>query len=231
MKISRGRFLLLLGTILVIVDQIIKFLVKTDMTIGQHFSVIGDWFQILFIENEGMAFGMKFGGMAGKLVLTLLRIVLFSALCWWITSMVRHGRAVDTGKDGVKVYEPVSSGVLVGLTLITAGAMGNIIDCILYGQIFSESTPYQVAQFGGSYAPVFFGKVVDMFYFPLIDTHWPTWMPFVGGREFRFFEPVFNFADSCVTVGAFYLILFQYHFFASEGKSRAADKKTSESNR
>lgn len=210
MKISRGKGLLLLGTMLVIIDQIIKVLIKTNMTLGEHFSVMGDWFQILFIENEGMAFGMKFGGMFGKFLLTSFRLVLFGALSWWISSMVRKGR------DG----KPVPTGVLVGLTLITAGALGNIIDCLLYGQIFSASSAYDVAQFGGSYAPVMFGKVVDMFYFPLIDTEWPSWVPFVGGHPFRFFEPVFNFADSCVTVGAFYLILFQYKFFASEPKEK-----------
>ena len=210
MKISRGKGLLLLGTMLVIIDQIIKVLIKTNMTLGEHFSVMGDWFQILFIENEGMAFGMKFGGMFGKFLLTSFRLVLFGALCWWISSMERKGR------DG----KPVPIGVLVGLTLITAGALGNIIDCLLYGQIFSASSAYDVAQFGGSYAPVMFGKVVDMFYFPLIDTEWPSWVPFVGGHPFRFFEPVFNFADSCVTVGAFYLILFQYKFFASEPKEK-----------
>ncbi len=107
-------------------------------------------------------------------------------------------------------------GVVVGLTMIAAGALGNIIDCFFYGLVFSESTPWAVAEFGGHYAPFMFGKVVDMFYFPVIDTVWPDWMPFVGGNPFRFFEPVFNFADSCVTCGALYLIFFQYRFFASE---------------
>ena len=115
------------------------------------------------------------------------------------------------------------TGVLVGLTIITAGALGNIIDCLAYGQLFSESTRTAVAEFGGSYAPVMFGKVVDMFYFPLIDTVWPDWMPVIGGRPFRFFEPVFNFADSCVTVGAAYLILFQYRFFTTEAEGKVTD--------
>lgn len=208
MKISGGKGLLSLGAVLVIVDQIIKILVKTHMTLGEHFSVIGNWFQILFVENEGMAFGMTFGGMAGKFILTLFRLILFGVLCWWISDMVHKGR---NGKA-------VPSGVLVGLTLITAGAFGNILDCLLYGQLFSESTVYDVATFGGSYAPVMFGRVVDMFYFPLIDTTWPDWIPFIGGHPLRFFEPVFNFADSCVTVGAFYLVLFQYKFFASDSE-------------
>lgn len=219
MKNSRGRILLVTGILLVVIDQVIKVLVKSNMTIGEHFNVLGDWFKILFIENEGMAFGMKFGGMAGKFVLTFFRLVLFGFLCWWITVLNRKGRRMKTTDEkgkAVVTYEHVPVGVLVGLTLITAGAFGNIIDCLFYGQLFSASTPYEVAQFGGSYAPVMFGKVVDMFYFPLIDTTWPSWMPFVGGHPLRFFEPVFNFADSCVTVGAFYLILFQYKFFASE---------------
>ena len=216
MKKNRGWLLLATGILLVIIDQIIKVLVKTNMTIGEHFSVIGDWFQILFIENEGMAFGMKFGGMAGKFALTLFRLVLFGFLCWWIARLDRKGRQVKV--NDTVAWERVPTGVLVGLTLITAGALGNIIDCLAYGQLFSASTPYEVAQFGGSYAPVMFGKVVDMFYFPLIDTTWPSWIPVIGGEPFRFFEPVFNFADSCVTVGAAYLILFQYKFFTSEDK-------------
>ena len=217
MKNSRGRILLVTGILLVVIDQVIKVLVKSNMTIGENFNVLGDWFKILFIENEGMAFGMKFGGMAGKFVLTFFRLVLFGFLCWWITTLNRRGRRVKPADGkGAVAYEHVPTGVLVGLTLITAGAFGNIIDCLFYGQLFSASTPYEVAQFGGSYAPVMFGKVVDMFYFPLIDTTWPSWIPFVGGHPLRFFEPVFNFADSCVTVGAFYLIIFQYKFFASE---------------
>lgn len=206
MKISKGKALLALGVALVVIDQIIKILVKSNMTIGEHFSVIGNWFQILFIENEGMAFGMKFGGVVGKLILTTFRLVLFAALCWWIHKLANRS-----------VGEPkVPAGVLVGLTLITAGAFGNIVDCLLYGQIFSASTYSTVAEFGGNYAPVMLGKVVDMFYFPLIDTTWPSWIPVIGGKALKFFEPVFNFADSCVTVGAIYLILFQYKFFASE---------------
>ena len=163
-----------------------------------------------------MAFGMKFGGMAGKFALTFFRLLLFGFLCWWITTLNVKGRKISAKNSAEVRYEHVPTGVLVGLTLITAGALGNIIDCLFYGQVFSASTPYDVAQFGGSYAPVMFGKVVDMFYFPLIDTTWPSWMPLVGGHPFRFFEPVFNFADSCVTVGAFYLILFQYKFFTSD---------------
>ena len=217
MKISKGKSLLLLGIVLVVIDQVIKFLVKTNMSIGEHFNVLGNWFQILFIENEGMAFGMKFGGAAGKLLLTLFRLGLFAFLCGWITKLVRKGAGKPKmGDDGLLHYRSVPPGVLIGLTLITAGAFGNILDCLFYGQLFSASEPGVVAHLGGSYAPLLFGRVVDMFYFPLIDTTWPDWLPVIGGRAFRFFEPVFNFADSCVTVGAIYLIFFQYKFFAAE---------------
>ena len=168
MKTGKGTRLLILGAVLVIIDQVVKILVKTNMSIGEHFSVLGDWFQILFIENKGMAFGMSFGGVIGKYALTAFRIVLFV----------------------------VPTGVLVGLTLITAGALGNIIDCLFYGLVFTESAPGVVATWG-HYAPFMQGKVVDMFYFPLWT--WPDWVPLVGGDIF--FEPVFNFADSCVTVG------------------------------
>ena len=214
MKISKGKKLLALGCLLVVTDQVIKILVKTNMSLGEHFSVFGDWFQILFIENEGMAFGMKFGGAAGKLLLSVFRVALCGVLCWWISRLVRRGTSVygpgdGSGTDG---RPPVPAGVLVGLTLITAGAFGNIIDCLFYGMCFSASAPGVVASFGGSYAPFLFGRVVDMFYFPL--WRWPEWMPLVGGDIF--FEPVFNFADSCVTVGAAYLLLFQYKFFAAE---------------
>ena len=213
MKVSKGTKLFALGVLLVVIDQSVKILVKTNMQIGEHFNVIGNWFQIFFIENEGMAFGMKFGGMAGKFCLSLFRIILFGLLFWWISSLSRKSVTPDGGKallpDGKTPVVP--TGVLVGLTLIAAGAMGNLIDCLFYGLIFD-------------YAPFMFGRVVDMLYFPLIDTIWPTWMPFVGGERFLFFAPIFNFADSCVTVGAIYLLIFQYSFFMREDAPRTKDK-------
>ena len=192
MKKSVGRKLVILGVILVVIDQVIKVLVKTNMGLGEHFDVIGNWFKILFVENEGMAFGWAFGGKVGKLLLSLFRICLCGALIWWIRSLCRKNAAARAeGKEA-----PIPTGVLVGLTLITAGAFGNIIDSLFYGMIWG-------------YAPFLFGKVVDMFYFPLWT--WPDWLPLLGGH--LFFEPVFNFADSCVTVGAFYLLIFQFKFF------------------
>lgn len=192
MKMTKGRWLLLLGFVLIVIDQVTKILVKTNMSLGEHFNVIGDWFQILFVENAGMAFGMKFGGVVGKYILSAFRICLFAALVWWIRSLIRKG---DT-----------PTGVLVGLTLIATGALGNIIDCWFYGLLFSASDWGTVASFGSSYAPFMQGKVVDMLYFPLIDTY-------IGDHHITFFDPVFNIADSCVTVGAFYLVLFQWKFF------------------
>lgn len=178
MKLSRGTRLLILGIILVLADQVSKYLVKTNMSLGEQIPVIGNWFRLCFIENSGMAFGMKFGGAVGKFLLSLFRICLFGALVWWI-------RSLDKKKSA-------PTGVLVGLTLITAGALGNIIDCLFYGLIWD-------------YAPFMFGKVVDMLYFPLIHN---------SAGDVLFFSPVFNFADSCVTVGAFWLILFHWKFFA-----------------
>ncbi len=178
---GKGLRLLLLGVALVVIDQIIKLLVKTNMDLGEQIYLIGEWCRLCFVENEGMAFGMSFGGAVGKLLLSLFRLCLSGALIWWIRSLLKKGTT--------------PTGVLVGLTMITAGAVGNIIDCLFYGLIWD-------------YAPFMFGKVVDMFYFPLIRS----------GERVIFFSPVFNFADSCVTVGAFYLLLFQWKFFSGEGK-------------
>lgn len=174
--------LVLFAALLVIIDQVIKVLVKTNMDLGQQIFVAGEWFRLCFVENEGMAFGFKFGGAIGKVALTIFRILLCVALIWWIGSLAKK--------------ENTPTGVLLGLSMIAAGAFGNIIDCMFYGVIWD-------------YAPVLFGKVVDMFYFPIIRT-----------QNFTFFEPVFNFADSCVTVGAFYLILFQWKFFSGAGTNQ-----------
>ena len=147
-RLSKGKGLIILGVLLVVIDQVIKILVKTNMTLGESIPVLGNWFQLVFVENKGMAFGMAFGGVAGKYLLTVFRIVLFGFLCWWISKLLKRG--------------DVPAGVLVGLTLITAGAFGNIVDCLCYGLIFSESTYTTVATLG-SYAPFMQGKVVDMF--------------------------------------------------------------------
>lgn len=224
MKLSKGKRLLILGVALIVIDQVIKILVKTNMTLSQHFDVIGSWFKILFVENEGMAFGWSFGGAVGKFCLSLFRIVLGGVLIWWISKMCKQ----NDEAEAVGVKAPVPTGFLVGLTMITAGALGNIIDCYFYGLIFSESTFTTVASLGGHYAPFMFGKVVDMFYFPIINTVWPSWVPVIGGEPFTFFDPVFNFADSCVTVGAFYLVLFQWKYLSEldgESEKKKGEKR------
>ena len=191
MKISKGTKLFILGAVLVLIDQIIKVLVKTNMDLGETIDVIGDWFKLHFVLNKGMAFGMAFGGLWGKVLLSVFRIFLFGGLCWWISSLAKK--------------PSVPTGVLVGLTMITAGAFGNIIDCLFYGMIWPETvTP------GAPFA-FLFGQVVDMFYFPLFEYQLP-WMEYPR----VFFGAVFNFADSCVTCGAIYLLLFQYKFFAQD---------------
>ena len=191
MKISKGTRLFILGALLVVIDQIIKVLVKTDMSLGETINVLGDWFKLHYVLNEGMAFGMAFGGFWGKALLSMFRIVLFGALCWWINKLAKR--------------EDVPTGVLVGLTLSTAGAFGNIIDCFFYGLIWPELT------MPGAPFSFLFGRVVDMFYFPLFQYKLP-WMDYPQ----TFFGAVFNFADSCVTCGAIYLLLFQYKFFSKE---------------
>ena len=206
MKVGKGAKLIALGILLVVIDQVIKYLVKTNMSLGEQIPVIGQWFRICFVENAGMAFGMKFGGAVGQFLLSFFRIILCGALIWWIAALLRKGAAGHPLTSATATHEPsqktssgapcgTPNGVLLGLTLITAGAFGNIIDCLFYGLVWD-------------YAPFMFGKVVDMFYFPIIRS----------GEKVIFFSPVFNFADSCVTVGAFWLLLFHWKFFAKEDK-------------
>lgn len=193
MKVSRGTKITLFVVLFLIIDQVVKVLVKTSMEIGQSIHVFGDWFQILFVENNGMAFGMQFGGIVGKLALTILRLALITLLIIYIRRLLKR--------------EGTPTGVLVGLAAILCGAMGNAIDCLFYGVIFD-------------YAPLLQGKVVDMLYFPLIDTWLPENFPIWGGRHFVFFQPVFNIADSCITCGAIYLILFKWRFFSEAEKEK-----------
>ena len=181
---------------ILIIDQVVKFLVKTNMSLGESINVFGSWFQICFIENSGFAFGMEFGGNWGKLALSLFRIVAVGALGWFLIKLIRE-------------KYPIS--LIIGISALFAGATGNIIDSVFYGQIFSDSYGGVATLFpeGGGYAPLLYGRVVDMFYFPLITGHFPSWFPFWGGEDFIFFRPIFNVADSAISVSIFYLLIFQ----------------------
>ena len=189
-------------------DQVLKIWVKTNMTLGQEIPVLGNWFKLLFIENNGMAFGWLGGGGVLKLALSLFRIVAIIALFIIIFRL---------SKKNTKV------GVMIGLALITAGAMGNILDSVFYGRIFSESTYNQIATLfpdGGGYAGWLHGRVVDMLYFPIIDVakENATWLPnffFGPDGHFIFFRPIFNFADAAITVGVFYMLLFHWKWLKS----------------
>lgn len=188
----RALIVLALTVVLLVIDQWIKISVKTGMCLHESIKVT-DWFYISFIENNGMAFGMT---MINKLVLSIFRIVAIVALGWYLARQLRRR---------------VRMLWLVCLTLVFVGAVGNLVDCMFYGLIFNASSPYYVSYFvpfGHGYAPFLMGKVVDMFYFPIIVTTWPEWVPFFGGDEFVFFSPVFNFADSCVSVGVIMVLLF-----------------------
>ncbi len=205
MKVSRGTKITVFVVLMLLIDQIIKILVKTNMTVGESIHVFGDWFQIYFIENNGMAFGMQFGGSVGKYVLSIFRVVLVVVILLYIKKLLKR--------------KETPMGVLIGLAAIMCGAFGNIIDSLFYGLLFSESTYTQVAQFlpeAGGYAGFLQGKVVDMLYFPIIDTDLPQWVPFWGGNHVIFFRPIFNFADSCITCGAIYLLLFHWRFFSTD---------------
>lgn len=208
----------LIAVVMLVIDQAIKLSVKTGMKLYEHIHIT-DWFYIYFTENNGMAFGME---LFGKLFLTSFRLVAVAAIIWYVIKIVGKG---------------FPKGYLVAVALLIAGAAGNIFDCLFYGEIFSASTPTAVATqvpWGQGYASLFYGKVVDMFYFPLVEWDWPAWMPFVAGKHFIFFSPIFNFADSCITVGLFMIILFYSRCInwglhrpeeASEGKDEKKEKR------
>jgi signal peptidase II len=199
---SKGKTALAVILIIIFIDQLVKLWIKTHMVLGQEFKVT-DWFLIHFTENNGMAFGLELGGSAGKLFLSIFRIIAIGAIGWYLYKIVK---------------DLAPTGLIIAIAMIFAGALGNLIDSAFYGLIFNESY-YQVAQFlpqDGGYAGFLHGKVVDMLYFPLIEGHFPQWVPFWGGEEFQFFRPVFNIADSSITVGVSIILIFQKKFFKEE---------------
>lgn len=212
MKQHKG--LLALGVILlvIILDQALKIWIKTHFYLGEEY-VITSWFRLYFIENNGMAFGMELGS---KLFLSVFRIFLAIGLIWYLWKL--------------RTNTTVKTGYVVCVALITAGAIGNIIDCMLYGLIFNNPIPPQVATLfppEGGYATLFHGRVVDMLYFPLFSFTWPQWMPWVGGEHFLFFQPVFNLADAAISVGIILVLLFYTRFLAEPTlKAPGADSET-----
>jgi signal peptidase II len=195
----KNRSLLLILFIL-IADQALKIWIKTSFTIGDEIHLLGNWFILHFIENNGMAFGMEFGGETGKVILSLFRIVASVAIGWYIFHLIS---------------QKAPAGLILAVSAIFAGAVGNIIDSLFYGMIFTESWFEPAIMFPpeGGYSGFLHGRVVDMLYFPVIDGVWPSWVPFKGGESFLFFRPVFNLADTAVTTGVFTIIIFQRRFF------------------
>jgi signal peptidase II len=195
------RHVVFIVILILAIDQTLKFWIKTHMFMQQEFVIFPNWFRIHFIENEGMAYGLKFGGDFGKILLTMFRLV-----------------AVVVGFVYMKklIKEKYSTGLLICGSLILAGAAGNLIDSMFYGIIFNDSIGYEVAKFmppGGGYGSFLHGRVVDMLYFPIYEGYLPKWIPFKGGDYFVFFRPVFNIADAAISTGVVAILLFQKRFF------------------
>ncbi|WP_321331467.1 lipoprotein signal peptidase [uncultured Bacteroides sp.] len=191
-RLSKGQISLLIIFSVLVIDQTIKVLVKTNMYFHESIHIT-DWFYIYFTENNGMAFGME---IFGKLFLTSFRIIAVALIGWYLVKIIKNG---------------AKTGYIACVSLILTGALGNIIDSVFYGLLFNTSTHSSIASFlphGGGYSTLLYGKVVDMFYFPIIDTIWPNWIPVVGGEHFIFFSPIFNFADASISCGIIALLLF-----------------------
>jgi signal peptidase II len=197
---SAGKKSILIIILILVADQILKFWVKTHMVIGEEIPLFGRWGMFHFVENNGMAFGMEMGGRAGKFFLSIFRLIAITGIGWFLYSIIR---------------KKVNTGLIIAVSVILAGAVGNIIDSAFYGIIFSESYYQPAVLFpeGGGYSSFLLGRVVDMFYFPVINTQWPDWSPFRPGESFIFFRPVFNIADSAITCGVISILLFQKRMF------------------
>ena len=204
-----------------IIDQCIKLYIKSHYPIGEVCRLIGDWSRITFTENPGMAWGLEFGGDYGKLALSLFRVIAVFAGAFYIRKIVNDGE---------------HKGFIICVSLILAGALGNILDSAFYGLIFGESTEYQVAEFlpaSGGYTGFLQGHVVDMFYFPIYEGNFPSWLPFWGGEHFEFFNAIFNFADMAISFGVGIILVFQNKFFKAKNKPQdtksIAEKNANES--
>ncbi len=206
----KGKHVVFIIAAIILADQALKFYIKLNYFVGEEHHLIGNWFRLHFVENEGMAWGWKFGGDFGKIVLTLFRLV---AVIWGIFLL----------KDFVQ--KKYHRGFIVCAALIFAGALGNLIDSMVYGLIFENSNPYtynvaKLTSLGGGYASFLHGRVVDMIYVPMFHGYFPAWLPVWGGQDFEFFSPVFNIADASISVGVIVLLLFQNKFFHKEGHAK-----------
>lgn len=196
---SKGKLAVLVIALVLAADQALKIWIKTHMMIGEEIHIFGNWFIIHFTENNGMAFGIQFFGRFGKYMLSIFRIIAVALLIYYICRLAK------------RTEKPVRTGYYVCIALITAGAIGNIIDCALYGLIFDQSLNNlaNLVPFGSGYSSFLQGRVVDMLYFPLIEGHWPAWSPFRPTEEFIFFRPIFNIADSAITCGMIWMLIFE----------------------
>jgi signal peptidase II len=205
MSIGKKSIFIILA--ILALDQIFKIIVKTHMSIGQEVHVFGNWFILHFTENNGMAFGMDLPGENGKIFLSLFRILAVIAIAFYMRFLIRQ-----------KAHD----GLVISVAMILAGAAGNIFDSLFYGMIFDDSWGKVATLFpeGGGYSTFLHGRVVDMLYFPVIKGYWPEWFPIFGGQSLVFFRPVFNIADSSITIGVFLILFFQRRFFVEQGKTK-----------
>ena len=202
---SKKQLAILIILLILVIDQILKIWIKTHFYLGDERRIIGNWFLLHFVENKGMAFGFEFAGKFGKVILTLFRIAAASVIFWYLMKLIKKG---------------IPTGLVISISMIIAGAFGNVIDSAFYGMIFSDSFGRIAEIFppGGGYASFLHGSVVDMLFFPIIKGTWPAWSPINAGEPFLFFSPVFNIADSAISVGICVILVFYRKYFAEEEK-------------